>query len=493
MKIRIENFGPVKDFSFDTDKSFHLIVGDNNVGKSYVLTAYYFIIKSILELSAPKTYNRQVFLFSQMVSHEDYELILDTNEVKKFQAKVIEKKSTDIDATSFFEHLSSSFLQSSLADEFSKKIKSSYSELGSIVNSFSDSKLAKITITVPSFEIVLEGNVEEFHVTKATFGKDVVLRTSKQNRSPALIGGKIVVYKHTSETVENSILSLYRTCVVRWMGHIEEAAGLIVDVNYLPASRSGLYQALSAFGQIIAELSKSRSFLSSRIELPGISGQLSDYFIKLSNIAPTEVSEDAESKEFEEVAANIEHTVLKGRIEYDFKEKKLYYRPAGTDLRLDLSATSSMVSETAPIVAYIRHIISWNSKNLQNSVRIRRRIRASSPKTLKKILIIEEPEAHLHPKNQVKMTQFYADLANLGVNIIMTSHSNYVFNKVSNLVIEKRLPIEKVHCDLFKMTPQGSIGEAQLVDIFGIDDKNFSDASEDLANERFDLLEKMEF
>ncbi|EIA9447638.1 hypothetical protein K7204_005517, partial [Escherichia coli] len=56
------------------------------------------------------------------------------------------------------------------------------------------------------------------------------------------------------------------------------------SVHYLPASRSGLYQALSAFGQIIAELSKNRSFLSKKIELPSISEPVSDYFIKLSDI-----------------------------------------------------------------------------------------------------------------------------------------------------------------------------------------------------------------
>lgn len=86
------------------------------------------------------------------------------------------------------------------------------------------------------------------------------------------------------------------------------------------------------------------------------------------------------------------------------------------------------------------------------------------------------------------MTRFYADLAQLGVSVIMTSHSNYVFNKASNLVIEGILPSKDVQCDLFLMEEKGSIGIPQIVDEFGINDENFGDASEDLINERMELL-----
>ncbi|WP_180818266.1 hypothetical protein, partial [Vibrio parahaemolyticus] len=75
---------------------------------------------------------------------------------------------------------------------------------------------------------------------------------------------------------------------------------IINSVHYLPASRSGLYQALSAFGQIIAELSKNRSFLSKKIELPGISEPVSDYFIRLSDIRVQKKS--FEDKEINKIA-----------------------------------------------------------------------------------------------------------------------------------------------------------------------------------------------
>ena len=55
------------------------------------------------------------------------------------------------------------------------------------------------------------------------------------------------------------------------------------------------------------------------------------------------------------------------------------------------------------------------------------------------ILFIEEPEAHLHPANQVKLVEIFAELISEDVTLVMSSHSNYVFNKLNNLVLSKKL------------------------------------------------------
>jgi hypothetical protein len=184
------------------------------------------------------------------------------------------------------------------------------------------------------------------------------------------------------------------------------------------------------------------------------------------------------------VANRIEERVLKGRIEYDFEEKRLYYRPEATDLRLDLSSTSSMVSEIGPIVVYIRHIIA----DLKTNKIWRPRHMRKTPERQKTILVIEEPEAHLHPSNQLMMTELYAELAKAGVHIVMTSHSNYIFNKLSNLILAGSLEASEVKCDLIEQADGGSIGLPQGIDEFGIDDNNFADASELLLSEKLELL-----
>jgi predicted ATPase len=151
-----------------------------------------------------------------------------------------------------------------------------------------------------------------------------------------------------------------------------------------------------------------------------------------------------------------------------------------------------MVSEIGPIVAYIRYILS--AEPVQDKA-VAAALTSTSLKEREAtpILIIEEPEAHLHPENQIKMTEIYAELSSFGVKIIMTSHSNYVFNKLSNIVISKTLAADKVKCDIFEETDEGTIGVSLDINEFGLDDQNFVDASEKLLNEKMELFSNIEF
>ena len=48
MKIRIQDFGPIRDFTFDLDKDLHLLYGKNGTGKSYAVYCVYVILKQFL-------------------------------------------------------------------------------------------------------------------------------------------------------------------------------------------------------------------------------------------------------------------------------------------------------------------------------------------------------------------------------------------------------------------------------------------------------------
>lgn len=473
MKVRIEDFGPVSSFEFDSEKIFQLIVGDNNIGKSYVLSAYYFVVKSLLDLSSlPWRY----YQFTDFL--EENEEFFSTKAISDFEKSIKSRAGNkDIDVTPYYRECVRYSIAQTFLNVFSEYVDSSYSEVGSVVNKMSGAVQAKITVSFPLFEFVVGGDVGNFSILDVKLKYKVIYRESKQNRDPVRQGNNFVIYKTAG--VKEHARQIRERAIRQTLTGLMSGLNGFRDINYLPASRSGLYQALSAFGQIIAELSKSRSFLSSKIELPAIQRQLSDYFIKLTSVS--DVTEET-FPELGAIADQIESSVLRGKIEYDFEEKRLYYKPNGTDLRLDLSATSSMVSEIGPIVVYVRHIL--------GAIQAGRYPRRSpGPREMSKtILVIEEPEAHLHPDNQLKMTELYADLAKYGVHIVMTSHSNYVFNKLSNIIVGGKLLPEQVKCDLFEVTAQGSIGVSQGIDEYGIDDNNFADASESLLAEKLSLL-----
>lgn len=44
------------------------------------------------------------------------------------------------------------------------------------------------------------------------------------------------------------------------------------------------------------------------------------------------------------------------------------------------------------------------------------------------LLIVENPEAHLHPRAQSKLTRFLAQVAQCGVQVIIESHSEHILN-----------------------------------------------------------------
>ena len=47
MEIEIKNFGPIDSLKFDLSKDFHLIYGQNAIGKSYATYCIYCLIKNI--------------------------------------------------------------------------------------------------------------------------------------------------------------------------------------------------------------------------------------------------------------------------------------------------------------------------------------------------------------------------------------------------------------------------------------------------------------
>jgi ABC-type transport system involved in cytochrome c biogenesis ATPase subunit len=80
-------------------------------------------------------------------------------------------------------------------------------------------------------------------------------------------------------------------------------------------------------------------------------------------------------------------------------------------LRLDLYNASSSIKQVAPLLLYLRY-------------------RAAPNQTL----IIDEPEMNLHPEGQAKLLEALAMLANLGVRVLLTTHSPYFMAHLNNLI-----------------------------------------------------------
>ena len=161
------------------------------------------------------------------------------------------------------------------------------------------------------------------------------------------------------------------------------------------------------------------------------------------------------------------------------------YRPRDWKKDLPLMQSSSMVSELAQVVLYLRHVARSDD-----------------------LLIIEEPESHLHPAAQAAFARELARAVRARVRILITSHSEWFLEQIGNLVNLSELPGKKrkgfikedfslrpdeVGVWLFKTAkrPKGStVKEVTLDSETGLYPSGFEEVSEALYNESAEIYNR---
>ena len=189
--------------------------------------------------------------------------------------------------------------------------------------------------------------------------------------------------------------------------------------RYLPADRAGVMHAhqVAVRGAIA---SASRVGLRPESPAPMLSGALGDFLQGLITLAePRHGRRDANKG----LVQRIEKSLMRGEARVESSPTgypSFFFRPDGWERDLPLMNASSMVSEIAPVVLYLRHFIQPGG-----------------------LLIIEEPESHLHPAMQVRFIRLLAAAVQDGVRILITTHSEWVLEELANLVKMSALPDDK--------------------------------------------------
>ena len=76
---------------------------------------------------------------------------------------------------------------------------------------------------------------------------------------------------------------------------------------------------------------------------------------------------------------------------------------------------------------------------------------------------------------------------------MISSHSNYIFNKINNLILSKKLDYNIYQPIFLEQTPEGSEATVLDVDELGAVDRNFVDVSELLYQEREEIIKNFSF
>ena len=67
------------------------------------------------------------------------------------------------------------------------------------------------------------------------------------------------------------------------------------------------------------------------------------------------------------------------------------------------------------------------------------------------IIIIENPEIHLHPKAQAKLGEFFAFIASKGIQLIIETHNDHILNKVAYEIFKGNLSKDDVIIHYFSL------------------------------------------
>ena len=180
----------------------------------------------------------------------------------------------------------------------------------------------------------------------------------------------------------------------------------------------------------------------------------------------------------------MEREILLGQIDAPRQDRAaLMYRSG--DLELEVQRASSMVAELAPLDLWIRDLLNADD-----------------------LLVIDEPEAHLHPRNQRLIARVLARVASSGVRVLILTHSSTIVHQISNVVrsslldSKERLAIglddddilrpDQVGLYRFRSTSDGVVVDEIPYDPeFGFPEEGFYEVAEAISDETFEIESRL--
>ena len=100
--------------------------------------------------------------------------------------------------------------------------------------------------------------------------------------------------------------------------------------------------------------------------------------------------------------------------QYVITKEGTYFSPHTSKVRLTMGESASSIRSLLNLGMFIKHIAKPGS-----------------------LLMIDEPELNLHPKNQRMIARLMAKLVNAGVRVYITTHSDYIIREFNTLIMLK--------------------------------------------------------
>jgi len=394
-KINFDNLGNISKGSVELN-NLTIFTGENNTGKTYATYGVYSLLDKDFQYNLKEINPIIDELYKDGLYNLDLKIFFDTN-YNKIKKEV---------ENSFSQNLS--FIFSATEDEFKK---------------------SKITFDLNTIQIQKE-LFARFHKSTLTLGKkdNIILEINKEENSTNL---QLVLLK--TDAPKDIIIDNLKNVLSHFIFD-----NLFSKSFLLPAERTGLnlfYNELSSertamFHHIgkakINKMELIKDLIVSRYPQP-----IADYIDFLNNINIFKKM----NSDFKDLSNAIQKEILKGK--YKVEKDGIYFMPYKKDAnknnyneKISLHLTSSTIKTFFSLVFYLEHL-------------------AKEGETL----IVDEPELNLHPSNQRKIARILSMIANRGVKVIVSTHSDYFIREINNLIMlsndfpSKKTLMEKYNYD----------------------------------------------
>ena len=421
LTISVKNFGPIAEGSVDL-KPLTIFVGPSNTGKSYMATAVHAVMRGFDEIEHVS------YLYGAQSQAQEERLYWRAD-----SGRTVAARNGGADAADAVIRWASVLPQealhsreisvSDMSDELRAELEDSvHLLLGSVTGNVIE-QIERNCGEPPDF-VRKKSKPDDFHITfyrDEPLLKMVVQLADRGNSTPEFDISlaplrQPFLQSSLHDKDSDSSERYYPRAALPFLMMVDSVsdrylAGLPTQSYYLPASRSGMAQTYKAISSSLVRRS-SLSGISGR--LPRMSGSALPGIVTefLSNLISLD-RRMGQDNYLQKTVAFIESNVLRGEIDLDesagLPYPEIAYNTAAG--KFTLEHTSSMVSELAPLVLFLKYLIRPGD-----------------------LLILEEPESHLHPAAQLQMARGIARLVNAGVQVLITTHSNDFTGQINNLI-----------------------------------------------------------